>query len=111
MQIKARQIEYYETPNGKLPAKEWLSSVRDGLSQAILYKRIRQAGLGQFGKTRSLGYGVSELKIDYGSGFRVYYAIHEDKMILILMGGSKRTQESDIRKAKIFWNEWKERNR
>lgn len=110
MQIKQREIQYYETPNGKLPAKEWLSSLKDGLSQAILYKRIRQAGLGQFGKIRNIGDGISELKIDYGPGFRIYYGIHEDKLILILMGGSKRTQESDIKKAKAYWTEWKERN-
>jgi len=111
VQVKPRDIQYYETPAGKVPAKDWLSAVKDGLTQAILYKRIRQAGIGQFGKTRSIGAGVAELKIDYGPGFRVYYGIHEDKLILILMAGSKRTQESDIKKAKAYWTEWKERNR
>lgn len=110
MQIKQRDVQYYETPNGKLPAKEWLLSIKDNLTQAILYKRIRQAGLGQFGKTRNLGSGLNELKIDYGPGFRIYYGIHEDKLILILMGGSKRTQDSDIKKARVYWLEWKERN-
>jgi putative addiction module killer protein len=109
--IKPRGVQYYETPAGKLPAKDWLESLKDGLTQAILYKRIRQAGLGQFGKVRNLGEGVSELKIDHGPGFRVYYGIHEDKLILILMAGSKRTQESDIKKAKAYWTEWKGRNR
>ena len=111
MQIKPRDVQYYETPTGKLPAKDWLESLKDGLTQAILYKRIRQAGLGQFGKVRSLGDGVSELKIDHGPGFRVYYGIHEDALILILMAGSKRTQESDVKKAKAYWSEWKERGR
>ena len=110
MQIKPREIQYYETPAGKLPAKDWLEALKDGLTQAVLYKRIRQAGLGQFGKTRNVGDGVSELKIDYGPGFRVYYGVHKDKLILILMAGSKRTQNSDIKKAKTYWIEWKERN-
>ncbi len=109
MQVKSRDIQYYETPTGKLPAKDWLESLKDGLTQAILYKRIRQTGLGQFGKVRNLGDGVSELKINHGPGFRVYYGIHENK--LILMAGSKRTQESDIKKAKAYWTEWKERSR
>ncbi|MCX7979155.1 MAG: type II toxin-antitoxin system RelE/ParE family toxin, partial [Bdellovibrionaceae bacterium] len=48
---------------------------------------------------RSVGSGVHELKIDYGPGYRVYYGIHQDEIILLLMGGSKRTQQSDIEKA------------
>ncbi len=110
MQIKQRVVDYYKTPTGKEPAKEWLSSVKDTLTQAILYKRIRQAGLGQFGKTRNVGDGVWELKIDYGPGYRVYYGIHGDELILILMAGSKRTQTTDIKKARTYWTEWKETN-
>ena len=110
MQVKQRDIQYYETAAGKIPAKDWLSEVKDGLTQAILFKRIRQAGIGQFGKTRSVGSGVLELKIDYGPGFRIYYGIYEDKLILILMAGSKRSQDSDIKKAKAYWTEWKERS-
>ena len=107
MLIKRRSVEYYQTPAGKEPAREWLSSIKDKLTQAILYKRIRQAGEGQFGKTRNLGF-VWELKIDYGPGFRVYYGIHEDELILILVAGSKRTQSGDIKKAQAYWIQWKE---
>ena len=103
-------IDYYKTSTGKEPAKEWLSSVKDTLTQAILYKRIRQAGLGQFGKTRNVGDGVWELKIDYGPGYRVYYGIHGDELILILTTGSKRTQTSDIKKARAYWIKWMETN-
>ncbi len=110
MQIKQRAVDYYRTPAGKEPAKEWLSSIKDKLTQAILYKRIRQAGLGQFGKTRNVGDGVWELKIDYGPGYRVYYGIHGDELILILTAGSKRTQAADIKKARAYWIEWKETN-
>ena len=84
MQIKQRLIDYYQTPSGKVPAREWLSSLKDKVTQAILYKRIRQAGLGQFGKTR-------------------------DELILLLMAGSKPTQSADIKKAHAYWIEWKER--
>jgi putative addiction module killer protein len=78
------------------------------MTQAILYKRIRQAGLGNFGKTRSLDSGVHELKIDYGPGYRLYYGIHNDEIILLLMGGNKRTQKIDIEKAKNHWEQWQE---
>lgn len=110
MQIKQRVVDYYRTPAGNAPAQEWLSAIKDKLAQAILYKRIRQAGLGQFGKTRNVGDGVWELKIDYGPGYRVYYGIQGDELILILMAGSKRTQTADIKKARAYWIEWKEIN-
>lgn len=103
-------VDYYRTPAGNAPAQEWLSAIKDKLTQAILYKRIRQAGLGQFGRTRNVGDGVWELKIDYGPGYRVYYGIQGDELILILMAGSKRTQTADIKKARAYWIEWKEIN-
>jgi len=90
VQIKQRVVDYYKTPAGKEPAKEWLSSIKDKLTQAILYKRIRQAGLGQFGNIRPVGDGVWELKINYGPGYRVYYGIQGDELILILSRSPKR---------------------
>lgn len=110
MRIKQRLVDYYKTVSGKEPAKEWLASIKDKLTLAILFKRIRQAGLGQFGNTRNVDNGVWELKINYGPGYRIYYGIHRDELILILVGGSKRTQTTDIQKAKAYWTEWKERN-
>ncbi|MGE3760324.1 MAG: type II toxin-antitoxin system RelE/ParE family toxin, partial [Pseudobdellovibrionaceae bacterium] len=100
MKIKERLVEYFKTPNGKLPAKEWLNSIKDKLTQAILYKRIRQASLGNFGDHKSLGAGVFEMRIDYGPGYRIYYGVHKDEVILLLIGGSKRTQSADIEKAR-----------
>ncbi len=108
MKIKERLVEYFRTPGGKLPAQEWLHSIKDKMTQAILYKRIRQAGLGNFGDHKSVGDGVQELRINYGPGFRIYYGIHEDEVILLLIGGSKKTQTADIEKAKTYWIIFKE---
>lgn len=108
MNVKTRIIEYFTSSSGKQPARDWLNGIKDKVTQAIIYKRIRQAGLGNFGKTRSVGSGVHELKIDYGPGYRVYYGIHQDEIILLLMGGSKRTQQSDIEKAQANWKHWQE---
>lgn len=110
MKIKQRRVDYYSTPSGKQPARDWLLSIKDKLTQAILFKRIRQAGEGQFGHNRSVGDGVNELKINYGPGYRIYYGIHQDELILILMGGSKGTQQMDIKKARAYWLVWKEDN-
>jgi putative addiction module killer protein len=108
VKIKERLVDYFYTPSGNAPAKDWLNSVKDNLTQAILYKRNRQASLGNFGNYRSLGTGVFEMKIDYGPGFRIYYGIHNDEVILLLMGGTKRTQPGDIEKVKAYWILWKE---
>lgn len=108
VKIKERLVDYFYTPAGKAPAKDWLNSIKDKLTQAILFKRIRQASLGNFGDHKALGSGVSELKIDYGPGYRIYYGIHNDELILLLAGGSKRTQASDIEKAKTYWLLFKE---
>lgn len=108
VKIKERLVEYFRTPGGKLPAQEWLHSIKDKMTQAILYKRIRQAGLGNFGDHKSVGDGVQELRINYGPGFRIYYGIHEDEVILLLIGGSKKTQTADIEKAKTYWIIFKE---
>lgn len=105
-------ILYYTKINGKQPVRQWLEGIQDSLAQAILYKRIRQAGLGQFGVTRFVGDGVSELKINFGPGYRIYYGLHHHKLIVLLIGGTKRTQQADIEKAKKYWKQWqKERNR
>ena len=106
MDAKVRIIEYYTTAAGKQPALSWLSGIKDSLAQAILYKRIQQAGLGNFGKTRNVGNGVNELKIDYGPGYRVYFGVYQDELILLLVGGTKRTQHSDIEKARDYWAQW-----
>lgn len=64
--------------------------------------------LGNFGKSESVGEGVSELKIYYGPGYRVYYAREGKNIYLLLCGGDKLTQSKDIKLAKEFWKQYKE---
>lgn len=110
MDAKLRDILYYTTTSGKQPVRKWLENIKDSLTQALLYKRIRQAGMGNFGSTRSVGGGVSEFKIDYGPGYRIYFGLHKDKLIVLLVGGTKRNQQTDIETAKDYWNHWKKEN-
>lgn len=62
---------------------------------------------GNFGKSEPVGDGVSELKIDLGPGYRVYYFIHDKEVIILLIGGDKSTQQKDINKAKEMAKEYK----
>ena len=61
--------------------------------------RIRRLSLGNPGDVKSVGKGISELRIDYGPGYRVYFAKHGDTVVILLAGGDKRTQDHDIQKA------------
>ena len=66
---------------------------------------------GNFGDCRSVGSGVWELKIDWGPGYRVYYAIDGKRVVLLLAGGDKRTQPQDIARAIERWGDWQQRSR
>jgi putative addiction module killer protein len=78
----------------------WLSGIRDGKTQKIIIKRIRIMGLGTLGKIRSLNNSLFEAKIDYGPGFRLYFVNKGKRIIVLLCGGDKSTQQADIKKAR-----------
>jgi len=80
----------------------WLSGLSDWLVRDTVIKRLTRVELGLFGDTRSLGDRVSELKIDLGAGWRIYYTRRGREIIFLLTGGSKRTQDSDITRAKAL---------
>jgi putative addiction module killer protein len=66
---------------------------------------------GNPGKVAPVGEGVSELKIDFGPGYRVYFGQQGEELVIILAGGDKASQDRDIKAAKKMWGEWKEQNR
>ncbi len=72
--------------------------------------RIRRLADGNPGDVRPVGNGVSELRIDAGPGYRVYYATRGEELILLLAGGDKSTQARDIETALALWQDWKAEN-
>ena len=78
----------------------WLRNIQDGKTQKIIVKRIRAMESGTLVKVRSLKNGLFEAKIDYGQGFRLYFLNKGQKIIILLCGGSKSTQKTDIKNAK-----------
>jgi len=78
----------------------WLRELKDSQGAAAIARRIRRAESGNFGAHRSVGGGLSEMKIDKGPGYRVYYTIRKRFIVFVLCGGDKSTQESDIKAAK-----------
>lgn len=78
----------------------WLRGLRDARVKAKVFKRISQMELGSLGNVKPVGEGVSESKIDYGPGYRLYFKRTGKTVILLLVGGDKATQAADIKKAK-----------
>lgn len=79
---------------------DWIANLRDINAVARIDVRIRRLSLGNAGDSKSVGDGVFELRIDYGPGYRVYFSRHGDRIVLLLCGGDKRTQDLDIKAAK-----------
>lgn len=79
--------------------RDWLASLRDVQARARINARIRRAELGNLGDVKSVGLGVSEMRIDHGPGYRVYFTQRDQTLIVLLCGGDKRTQASDIKRS------------
>ena len=90
---------------------DWFFRLNDQQARDRILNRIRRAGNGNFGDHYAVGDGVSEMRIDYGPGYRVYFAREGDTVYLLLLGGDKRTQGSDIQKAKAIWKAIEKRDR
>lgn len=105
------EIIRYMKEDGSVPFSDWLSTLRDMQAKTAIRRCIDRFGAGNPGSTRSLRNGVSELKIDMGPGYRLYYALHGQTIVLLLCGEDKGTQKVDIANAVGYWEDWKTRNR
>jgi putative addiction module killer protein len=77
----------------------WLDGLRDIRGRAKVLARVERLLTGNPGDVKPVGEGVSEMRIDYGPGYRVYYTIRRNELIILLAGGDKSTQAADIKKA------------
>ena len=85
------------------PFSDWLASLRDARAVGIVRARLNRIRLGNFGDCKSVGGGVDELRIDFGPGYRVYYGRAGSLVVVLLCGGTKRTQARDIVTAQAYW--------
>jgi putative addiction module killer protein len=88
--VEIRQTDEY---------RRWFEGLRDRQARARINVRIRRLSLGNPGDARPVGEGVSELRIDYGPGYRVYFVQHGQMLVVLLAGGDKKTQARDIKTA------------
>ena len=89
----------YEIVNTEVFDK-WAASLRDRRAAGAIAKRLTRVVAGSFGDAASVGHGVSELKINIGQGYRVYYTIRRQTVVILLCGGDKSAQDKDIKRAK-----------
>lgn len=109
METQPREIRNYLTLYGISPFDEWLKTLRDKKAKAKIRARLDRVEDGNLGDCKSVGEGVLELRINYGPGYRIYFAQEGTIIILLLCGGDKSTQEQDISKAKEYLQDYRSR--
>lgn len=104
------ELRRYQTASGRDVLGDWLAGLKDARTKAKILARIDRLSVGNFGDCKSLRNGVFELRIDWGPGFRVYYATVGRSCVLLLCGGDKRKQAADIRRAVEYLKDYRERS-
>ena len=111
MEAQPRDVEIYKTEDEREPFKEWLEGLKDKKGVAAIDAKIAKVRKGNMGDCAPVGEGVSEFRVDCGPGYRVYFGQAERKIVILLSGGDKSTQDADIAEAKGYWKEFKERKK
>jgi putative addiction module killer protein len=85
---------------------DWLKNLKDANAKIAIVRRVARMELGNFGDHKFCRDGVWELRVDAGPGYRIYYALANQTVVLLLCGGDKRSQRSDIERACKYWQDW-----
>jgi putative addiction module killer protein len=110
MTVTEYSIRYYVTNTGRRPFPAWLMSLSDRDAAARVQVRLDRLRLGNLGDAKSLGRGSSELRIDAGPGYRVYFTTEKKSIIILLCGGDRSTQAKDIRRAREYLEDYLRRS-
>ena len=104
------EIIHYLDENDNDLYQEWLEGLRDRVAKIAIIKRVARVEAGLFGDHKPLRDGISELRVDVGAGYRVYYAQVGNFVILLTCGGDKKSQSRDIERAIGLLKNWEKRN-
>ena len=104
------EIVQYETEAGDCPFFVGFEDL-DARAAAKVRTAIARIETGNFGDVKPVGEGVSERRIDFGPGYRVYFAQDGEKVVILLVGGTKKRQQRDIDQAKAHWRDYKHRKK
>lgn len=104
------EIHHYLAAEGEDVFLNWLESLADIATRARIEVRLARVERGLLGNFRYLNDGVSELKLDFGPGYRIYYGKEGSKIVILLCGGDKSTQRKDIKHAIEYWKDYQTRD-
>jgi putative addiction module killer protein len=105
-----RILRNYVARTGKIPFLEWLNDLKDPVTRLRIRRRLDRMEQGNFGDCESVGEGVFELRLFFGSGYRIYFAEWNEEIIILLFDGDKHSQKKDVKLAQQYWEELKECN-
>jgi len=103
-------VVQYETENGDCPFAAWFDRL-DARAAAKIGAAVARIEAGNFGDVKPVGEGISERRLDFGPGYRMYFGQDGPKLVILLVGGTKRRQQRDIDQAKAYWDDYKRRKK
>ncbi len=106
--IQQKEIIVYANENGNEPYTDWFNNLRDKKGKSRIESRLQRLAAGLYGDCEPVGEGVSELRMFFGPGYRVYFGEDAGNIVVLLCGGDKGSQDRDIKVAKEYWKEYKE---
>lgn len=98
-------VREYVDDCGRIPFRDWLSEL-DTTTRALVQARILRFEIGNLGDHKDVGGGVWEARFDFGRGYRLYFGRIGREVILLLLGGDKKSQKKDIKRSREFWSEY-----
>jgi putative addiction module killer protein len=108
--LRVTEIRQYIDRQGHNPFERWFNKL-DNDTQARIVNAIDRLERGNFSAAKAVAKGVQELRLDFGPGYRIYFGIDGDRLVILLGGGSKKRQHADIAAAQALWQEYKKRKR
>jgi putative addiction module killer protein len=108
LSYKKYSIEEYVSVNGTNHFRTWFNSIKDIKTRARIQARLLRVELGNLGDCKFLGEGVMELRLDFASGYRIYFGNDKGTIIILLAEGDKSSQRKDIINARQLWKEYRE---
>jgi len=105
VQVTPKEILIYETEDGRAPFSEWMEKQSKQVYGTVM-TRLERVEMGNLGDHRGVGDGVLELRIDVGPGYRVYFGKDGERLVILLIAGTNKTQRRDIETAKQYWRDY-----
>lgn len=110
-EAQPKQVLVFADQDHREPFTEWIHGLRDVMGRKRILARVARLEQGNYGDCAPLGEGVSELRLFFGPGYRVYFGEEGEHIVILLCGGDKSTQERDIEAAKAYWKEYQEHDK